>query len=193
MWFNLAAAQFSGENRDGMVEARDAVADRMTAEQIAAAQRRAREWDADAGTVTVVRAVVGAAGDEALRHSPGGIVSSGVHDVLDEVPQPKDPDASPTRFRRPWGILAGRCGAISGMANRSWWLGEARGSETKEGLMSSTVLTVIAITAGVVIGNSIGVSMGFQYGGVVGAGVGGALAVFIRRPRFQEESLTARM
>ena len=45
--------------------------------------------------------------------------------------------------------------------------------------MSSKLLTIIAITAGVVIGNLIGVSMGFQYGGVVGAGVGGALAVFI--------------
>ena len=44
MWFSLAAAQFSGQNRDGMVEARDAVAARMTAAQIAKAQRRAREW-----------------------------------------------------------------------------------------------------------------------------------------------------
>ena len=44
MWYNLAATQLSGEKRDGSVEARDAVAERMTAEQIAEAQRRAREW-----------------------------------------------------------------------------------------------------------------------------------------------------
>jgi hypothetical protein len=44
MWLNLAAAQSTGEGRDQMVEGRDAVAERMTAEQIAEAQRRAREW-----------------------------------------------------------------------------------------------------------------------------------------------------
>jgi hypothetical protein len=44
MWFNLAAAQSSGEDRDTVVERRDSVAERMTAEQIAEAQRRAREW-----------------------------------------------------------------------------------------------------------------------------------------------------
>ena len=44
MWFNLAAAQQAGEERDGTVVLRDAVADRMTAEQVAEAQRRAREW-----------------------------------------------------------------------------------------------------------------------------------------------------
>ncbi len=43
-WFNLAAAQSSGEDRDTMVKARDDVAERMTPEQIAEAQRRAREW-----------------------------------------------------------------------------------------------------------------------------------------------------
>ena len=44
MWYDLAAAQSSGEDRDALVNARDSVAERMTAEQIAEAQRRAREW-----------------------------------------------------------------------------------------------------------------------------------------------------
>ena len=44
MWLSLAAAQSSGENRDLAVKNRDRVAERMTAEQIAEAQRRAREW-----------------------------------------------------------------------------------------------------------------------------------------------------
>ena len=44
MWYNLAAAQSSGEDRDRTVNGRDYVAERMTAEQIAEAQRRAREW-----------------------------------------------------------------------------------------------------------------------------------------------------
>ena len=44
MWYNLSAAQSSGEDRDISVGGRDAVAERMTTEQIAEAQRRAREW-----------------------------------------------------------------------------------------------------------------------------------------------------
>ena len=44
MWANLAALQLSGEDRDLAVRNRDTVAARMTAEQIAEAQRRAREW-----------------------------------------------------------------------------------------------------------------------------------------------------
>ena len=44
MWFTLAAARSSDGNRDTYVKARDAVAERMTAEQVAEAQRRAREW-----------------------------------------------------------------------------------------------------------------------------------------------------
>ena len=44
MWTNLAALQLSGEHRDWAVRVRDDVAGRMTAEQIAEAQRRAREW-----------------------------------------------------------------------------------------------------------------------------------------------------
>ena len=47
MWFNLAAARFPASdtrNRDVAVKSRDVVAGKMTAEQIAEAQRRAREW-----------------------------------------------------------------------------------------------------------------------------------------------------
>jgi len=46
MWFNLAVAQSSGEDRGRRVRNRDLVAAEMTAEQIAEAQRLAREWDA---------------------------------------------------------------------------------------------------------------------------------------------------
>ena len=44
MWLNLATAQASAEERDEYVKERDDVAARMTPEQIAEAQRRAREW-----------------------------------------------------------------------------------------------------------------------------------------------------
>ncbi len=44
MWLSLAAAQASAADRDTYVEERDAVAEQMTAEQIAEAQRLAREW-----------------------------------------------------------------------------------------------------------------------------------------------------
>jgi len=47
MWLNLAAARFppaDSRNRNAAVRSRDAVAERMTAEQLAEAQRRAREW-----------------------------------------------------------------------------------------------------------------------------------------------------
>ena len=44
MWFNLSAAQSSGDDRDKSVKGRDSVAELMTNEQIAEAQRRAREW-----------------------------------------------------------------------------------------------------------------------------------------------------
>ncbi len=44
IWYNLAGAQSSGENRDLAVKNRDVVAERMTADQVAEAQRRAREW-----------------------------------------------------------------------------------------------------------------------------------------------------
>ena len=46
MWFNVAVAQSSGEDRDWRVRNRDIIAAKMTAEQIAEAQRLAREWDA---------------------------------------------------------------------------------------------------------------------------------------------------
>ena len=46
MWANLAAAQSSGEDRDRWVKNRDINAAKMTAEQIAEAQRLALEWDA---------------------------------------------------------------------------------------------------------------------------------------------------
>ena len=42
MWFSLATAQAT--DRDAYVEARDAVAEEMTAEHTAEAQRLAREW-----------------------------------------------------------------------------------------------------------------------------------------------------
>ena len=46
MWFNLTASRSTGENRESAVSARDRARARMTAEQIAEAQRLAREWDA---------------------------------------------------------------------------------------------------------------------------------------------------
>ena len=44
MWLSLAAAQASGADRDTYIESRDAVAKRMTAEQIAEAESLAKEW-----------------------------------------------------------------------------------------------------------------------------------------------------
>ena len=44
VWLNLAVSQSSGDDRETYVKARDAVATRMTPEQIAEAQRLAREW-----------------------------------------------------------------------------------------------------------------------------------------------------
>jgi VWFA-related protein len=44
MWSNLAAAQSFGEDRDLWEKNRDIIAEKMTAEQIVEAQRRAREW-----------------------------------------------------------------------------------------------------------------------------------------------------
>lgn len=44
MWLNPAAAQSSGANRERLVKGRDAVAERMTPDQIPEAQRLAREW-----------------------------------------------------------------------------------------------------------------------------------------------------
>ena len=44
MWLNLATAQSTGEERERRAPARDAVAERMTREDLSEAQRRAREW-----------------------------------------------------------------------------------------------------------------------------------------------------
>ena len=45
MWFNLAAAQLPpGEDRDDAVNIRDLLESKMTPEQVAEAQRLAREW-----------------------------------------------------------------------------------------------------------------------------------------------------
>jgi len=44
MWFNLAVARLTGEDRDQAVTRRDIVAGRMSADQLAAAERRAWEW-----------------------------------------------------------------------------------------------------------------------------------------------------
>src|SRR5947207_5841323 len=44
VWFNLAASKSSGEDQTTRAGARDNVAKKMTSQQIAEAQRRAREW-----------------------------------------------------------------------------------------------------------------------------------------------------
>ncbi|MFL6931702.1 MAG: tetratricopeptide repeat protein, partial [Xanthobacteraceae bacterium] len=46
MWFNLAAARFQGTDtrRHAAISGRDVAASKMTQEQIAEAQKRAREW-----------------------------------------------------------------------------------------------------------------------------------------------------
>ena len=44
MWYNLAASQSSGEDRETAAKNRDDIAKKMTPEQIAEAQRLAREW-----------------------------------------------------------------------------------------------------------------------------------------------------
>ena len=44
MWFSLAGARSSGDERDTYVGVRDSLATWMTPEQIAEAERLAREW-----------------------------------------------------------------------------------------------------------------------------------------------------
>ena len=44
MWLNLAASKIKGEFRESAAKFRDRVAEKMTREQIAEAQRLAREW-----------------------------------------------------------------------------------------------------------------------------------------------------
>ncbi len=48
MWFTLAAAQTSGADHDRMARDPNMIAARMTDDQVAAAERRAREWTATA-------------------------------------------------------------------------------------------------------------------------------------------------
>jgi TPR repeat protein len=45
MWINLAASRPTGEERETAAELRDLLRTQMTPEQIAEAQRLAREWD----------------------------------------------------------------------------------------------------------------------------------------------------
>ncbi len=47
MWANLAAYRSAGEEREMRVKFRDQVAELMTKEALAEAQRRAREWSAE--------------------------------------------------------------------------------------------------------------------------------------------------
>ena len=44
LWFNLATPTTVGEEREGAVKNRDRVAEKMTSEDIAEAQRLAGEW-----------------------------------------------------------------------------------------------------------------------------------------------------
>ena len=44
MWYNIAASRASGAGQKRYAAARDVVAEKMTAQQIAEARRRAREW-----------------------------------------------------------------------------------------------------------------------------------------------------
>jgi hypothetical protein len=46
MWANIAVARSAGVDRDRRVKNRDIDAARMTAEQVAEAQRLARKWNA---------------------------------------------------------------------------------------------------------------------------------------------------
>ena len=46
MWHTLAASRLTGDEREISVKARDGLANVMTSDQIAEAQRLAREWDA---------------------------------------------------------------------------------------------------------------------------------------------------
>ena len=43
-WLNLAAALSQGDNQKAMADTRDGLAKQMTPQQIAEAQRLAREW-----------------------------------------------------------------------------------------------------------------------------------------------------
>ena len=49
MWLELAASRASGDDQKRYADARDLVAKKMTPQQIAEAQRRAREWKPKVG------------------------------------------------------------------------------------------------------------------------------------------------
>jgi TPR repeat protein len=49
MWLNLAASRASGDDQKRFADIRDLVAKKMTSQQLAEAQRRAREWKPKSG------------------------------------------------------------------------------------------------------------------------------------------------
>ena len=49
MWLNLAASRSSGDNQKKFADKRESIAEKMTSQQIAEAQRRAREWKPKSG------------------------------------------------------------------------------------------------------------------------------------------------
>jgi len=49
LWYNLAASDLADDDREKAVKNRDSVAEKMTSEQIAEAQRLAREWKPKTG------------------------------------------------------------------------------------------------------------------------------------------------
>ena len=49
LWLNLAASRASGDEQKKYADARELVAKKMTAQQVAEAQRRAREWKPKSG------------------------------------------------------------------------------------------------------------------------------------------------
>jgi len=49
MWYNLAASDLTGDDRELAAKNRDSLAEEMTSEQIAEAQRLAREWKPKTG------------------------------------------------------------------------------------------------------------------------------------------------
>ena len=49
MWYNLEASRASGDHRKEYADAREKLAEKMTLQQIAEAQRRAREWKPKSG------------------------------------------------------------------------------------------------------------------------------------------------
>jgi hypothetical protein len=52
MWLSLAASRTSGDDQKKFADARELLAKKMTAQQMAEAQRRAREWKPKSGENT---------------------------------------------------------------------------------------------------------------------------------------------